>query len=266
MTLVYAAYAPNAPFLIDPSAFGGVGAASAGSLRDLRVRERYRPDVIVVSSPHWLTPTTLRVNASARPRQIFDFSGFPPSLSEVQYAPKGDPDLARRLVATGRHDGIPADATEEWGLDHGAWAALLHFAPGAEVPVVPMSITTDNPSLHVRWGAAIRTVLEEPGRRAVFLATGSIVHNFARFDPNPEASWPEGAAIEREILERVLNHDVEGLAHFDRRKWRLVQPEGDLSPLFTLLGVVGDGVQARTVANESVFGGVSLTTVEFVPT
>ncbi len=218
MTIVYAAYAPNAPFLIAPAEFGGVGTEANRALDGLRVIERFRPDTIVVSSPHWVTDPVFRVHAGARPRQLYDFSGFPPALSRVRYEPPGDAELAGRLAEAGRRAGLAAETTEDWGLDHGAWAPLLHFASGASVPVVPISILRRNPSLHLRWGRAMRTILEEEGRRVVFLATGSIVHNFGRFDPDPRASWPEAEAVEREMVERILARDSTALGAFDARK------------------------------------------------
>lgn len=265
MTLVYAVYAPNAPFLIDPTVFGGVGRDAARALRALDLVGRFRPDAVVVSSPHWVGRTGLRVNVDPHPRQLYDFSGFPPALSRVRYAPPGDPALAERTVAAGRRDGVAVEATTDWGLDHGAWAPLLHLLPGATVPVVPTSIAAHDPALHLRWGASIRSALDETPARVAFVATGSILHNFGRMGQDPGAGWPEGEAVERAIVERALALDARALVDFDRRAWSLAQPEGDLAPLFALLGAVGDDATARSVHSETVYGSFSLTTLEFLP-
>lgn len=265
MTLVCAVYAPNAPFLIDPSVFGGVGNDAARSLRALDLLGRFRPDAVVVSSPHWVGRTGLRVNVDPHPRQLYDFSGFPPALSRVRYAPPGDPGLAERMVAAGRRDGLAVEATTEWGLDHGAWAPLLHLVPGATVPVVPTSIAARDPALHLRWGASVRSALEAVSARIVFVATGSILHNFGRMGQDPHAGWPEGEAVERAIVERALALDARALVGFDPRAWSLAQPEGDLAPLFVLLGALGNDATGRTVHSETVYGSFSLTTLEFLP-
>ncbi len=265
MSIVFAAYAPNAPFLIHPPSFEGVGARSARALADLRLLERVRPEVILVSTPHWVSTGGLRVNIDPHPRQVFDFSGMPPALAQVRYAPPGDPDLARKLVEEGQHAGLPVQGTRDWGLDHGAWAPLMHLAPGARVPVVPLSITASDPDLHLRWGRTIRLALLNSPQRVAFIATGSIVHDFARFRQDPGARWPEGERIEAEILERVVALDQEGLAKFDRRKWDAVKPEGGLGPLFTLLGAVGDDLRPRIVDQDYAFGGFSMSTVAFEP-
>lgn len=265
MPLLFAAYAPNAPFLIDPPSFQGVGERSARVLRDLRVLERFRPEAILVSTPHWVSTGTFLVNHAPHPRQVYDFSGFPPALSRVRYAPPGDPELANLLVEEGRRSGLPVAGTDAWGLDHGAWAPLLHFAPGAKIPVVPLSIRSPDPEVHLRWGGAIGRALARTPRRVVLLATGSIVHDLARFVPVRDATWPEGERIEGEILDRVVARDTKGLASFDRAKWDAVKPEGDLGPLFTLLGSVGSELAPKVVDRSYAFGGVSLTTVTFGP-
>ena len=54
MSLVYATYVPNAPFLISPAAFGGVGATTAEALQGVRLEARFHPGAVVVSSPHWV--------------------------------------------------------------------------------------------------------------------------------------------------------------------------------------------------------------------
>ena len=265
MPLVEAIYAPNAPFLIAPEAFGGAGGAAAAALRELRVGERHRPDAVVVVTPHWVTRGGFRVQVDPHPRQIYDFGGMPEALHRVVYRPAGDPSLGEALVVAGRAGGLAIEGTTDWGLDHGAWSALMHLFPGATVPVVPVSIVPGRPRDHVALGRAFRSVLEAPGRRVALVATGSIVHDFARFSSDPGARWPEGERIEEAIVARALALDVEGLLGFDPAAWRRVQPEGDLAPLFVLLGAVGDRARPRLVAREFGFGGFSLTTIEFPP-
>jgi 4,5-DOPA dioxygenase extradiol len=262
--LVCAVYVPNAPFLIAPSAFEGVGEETAVALRNLRVEERFAPRAAVVSSPHWVTRPGFLVNTSRRPRQVYDFSGFPPALSSVKYEPPGDPDLAQSMVEACRVGGVDARGTTEWGLDHGAWAPLLHLLPGAKVPVVPLSIVDGPPELHVALGRAIRPALESRPDPIVLVATGSIMHNFDRFDPRPGAQWPEGEQIEGEILDLVIARDDAGLSRFDRERWNTVRPEGNLGPLFTLLGAVGPEVRPRLVHRSSAMGGFGMTILEFV--
>ena len=194
---VYGLYAPNAPNLIEPEVFGGAGRETVRAVRSLDMERRRTPDVILVSSPHWISDNGFLAQASARPRCIHDFSGFPPALYEVRYDAPGDPDLARALVEEGRRRHLAVEATTDWGLDHGAWATLLHVAPSRKIPVVPLSIAPLPAEEHMAWGEAIAAAVAKSGKSVAFVSTGSIVHRLDRIDMSSKGSWPEGERIEK---------------------------------------------------------------------
>ncbi len=77
-----------------------------------------KPKAVCVVSAHWVTSGS-QVLASAQPRTIHDFSGFPRPLYEVQYPAPGAPAEAERLASNPE---IGRDET--WGLDHGAWSVI----------------------------------------------------------------------------------------------------------------------------------------------
>lgn len=264
MTLVYGIYLPNAPNLIAPEVFGGVGQETVEALRGLDVPSRVRPDAILVATPHWMT-TSFQVQASPRPRQIYDFSGFPRKLYAVKYEPAGDPELARALAEEGKRRHLDVEATMAHGLDHGAWAPLLHLAPGAKIPVVPLSVTYLPPADHMAWGAAIGSALANTPKRVAFVSTGSIMHRLDRFDMSEREEWSEGSRIEREIVDLLLAKRYDDVAHFDREKWETVAPEGDLAPLFIMLGALGRKFNPRLVHTGQAFGAAGLSTLEFLP-
>lgn len=85
-------------------------------------------------SAHWET-RGLGVTAQEQPETIRDFGGFPAELHAMQYPAPGSPSLATRVAElTG------AQATTQWGLDHGTWSVLAHVWPEADVPIVQLSL------------------------------------------------------------------------------------------------------------------------------
>jgi len=264
MTLVYGLYAPNAPNLIAPEEFGGAGKETVEALKRLDVPDRMHPDVILVATPHWMTPV-FYVQGSARPRQIYDFSGFPRRLYDVRYEPPGDAQLARAIVDEGKRRHIDVEVTSDHGLDHGAWAPLLHIAPGAKVPVVPLSVTFLPPEDHLAWGEAIGHALSRTEKRVAFVSTGSITHRLDRFGTAETEEWPEGARIEKEIVDLLLAKKYQEVSNFDPEQWQTVAPEGDLAPLFTMLGALGPSFSPRLVHTGQVFGAAGLSTLEYLP-
>src|ERR1700689_2903202 len=131
-----------------------------------------RPKAVLSVSAHWYTSgSALTINTS--PETIHDFGGFPRELYQVQYPAPGDPALARRvqkLLAP-----IPAELSEEWGLDHGTWSVLRHIYPHADVPVVQLSIdATRAAPFHYDIGRRLAPMREEG---VLILGSGNIVHN-----------------------------------------------------------------------------------------
>ena len=169
------------------------------------------------------------------------------------------------LVEEGQRRHLPAEATTDHGLDHGAWAPLLHIAPGATIPVVPLSITFLPPQEHMAWGEAIGAALSKTEKRVAFVSTGSITHRLDRFAISEAEEWPEGAQIEAEIVELLLAKKYDAVADFDPDKWQTVAPEGNLAPLFEMLGALGPRFRPRLAHTGQAFGAAGMSTLEFLP-
>ncbi len=131
-----------------------------------------QPRAILAVSAHWYVPGTF-LTAEERPETIHDFGGFPDELYAMRYPAPGDPALAKRVLRLVGED--RAALRTDWGLDHGTWSVLVHLRPGADVPVVQLSIDYRlGAAEHLEIGRALAPLREEG---VLLMASGNIVHN-----------------------------------------------------------------------------------------
>jgi len=105
-----------------------------------------RPSAVLMLSAHWeQAPVTL--GATRRVPLVYDFWGFPAKYYAVSYPAPGAPELARRIRELLGREGAVAEAPGR-GLDHGAYVPLIAMYPGADVPVLQVSLPAlDAPTL-----------------------------------------------------------------------------------------------------------------------
>jgi len=220
-----------------------------------------RPRAVLAVSAHWYINATA-VTAMARPRTIHDFFGFPPEMFAFTYDAPGDPELASRVgdVVAPVWVGLDLDS---WGIDHGAWSVLRHVVPGADVPVVQLSVDASKPlAYHVELGRRLAPLRDEG---VLILASGNIVHNLALLDPRRADSgfdWAERFDDEaRRILvdgepEAVL--DLAGHRDFDRA----VPTPDHFLPLLYVAGLAAAaGERAKVMVDGYVYGSLSMTSL-----
>jgi 4,5-DOPA dioxygenase extradiol len=144
-----------------------------------------RPRAILAVSAHWYVEG-LFTTGNERPETIHDFGGFPEELYRVEYPAPGDPALAAGVVGLLKARG--ARVSLDWGLDHGTWTVLVHLRPGADVPVVQLSVDARlPPAEHLAIGRALAPLREEG---VLVLGSGNIVHNL----PHAFGAWRRGDA------------------------------------------------------------------------
>jgi 4,5-DOPA dioxygenase extradiol len=141
-----------------------------------------KPKSILCVSAHWETRGTA-VTAMDKPRTIHDFGGFPQALFDVQYPAPGSSSLAahvRDLLAP-----VDVQLNQSWGLDHGVWSVLTHLFPGADVPVVQLSLdSTLDPSAHYALATRLKPLRDEG---ILIVGSGNVVHNLG------EIQWADDA-------------------------------------------------------------------------
>jgi 4,5-DOPA dioxygenase extradiol len=200
--------------------------------------ERLRPRALLIASAHWET-TLPTLTAGTRPETLHDFYGFPDALYRLRYAASGAPEVARRAQALLAEAGFTAALDGCRGLDHGAWAPLLHAYPRADVPVVQLSV---QPALgarhHLALGQALRPLLDEG---VLVVGSGHMTHNLGDWqrgaaDPAP---MPYVEAFRKWVDEALGKRDFERLADYRSQAPHAVRAhptEEHFLPLFIALG------------------------------
>ena len=201
-----------------------------------------RPRAILVASAHWETASPV-VGAGTRHRTIHDFRGFPPALYELRYDAPGDPGLAGQVVELLGAAGLRAGTDTVRGLDHGAWVPLLLAYPGADVPVVEVSVQPQlGPAHHFQVGRALAPLRAEG---VLVIGSGAFTHDLSRFRGQPEDA-PEAADVAAfsgwmdEALLAGRRDDL--LSYRHKAPYAVAQhpTEEHLLPLFVAMGAAGD--------------------------
>lgn len=220
-----------------------------------------RPEGILVASAHWEAEGPARITASPQPEVIHDFYGFPQELYSVDYPAPGHPDWARRIASALAAADQPSALEDRRGLDHGAWAPLVHLFPAADRPVLQLSLPMDRTPASLRALGAALAPLRDQG--LLVIGSGGMVHNLRRLDwhhPDSAAPAPWAAAYDAWAWDRLQARDGDSLA-----RWRELAPEPlaahptseHWDPLFVALGAAGDAAP-RPVFEGWELGSLSL--------
>lgn len=137
-----------------------------------------RPRAIVLISAHWLEPQ-FSVTAHPRPELIYDYYGFPPHTYELTYPAPGQPQLAQQLAGLLSAGGQPAQVDANRGFDHGAFIPLKLMFPGADIPVVQLSLRQDlDPQAHLEAGRALAELRDD---NVLIIGSGMSFHNMRAY-------------------------------------------------------------------------------------
>ncbi len=225
-----------------------------------------KPSAVLVVSAHWTqAPATL--GAVKRVPLIYDFRGFPPALSQVQYQYAGAPALATRVQGLLGGAGIKVGNAASRGLDHGAWVPLrAMFASdhnSGDMPVLQLSLPSEDPKVLFAVGEALRPLRAE---KVVILGSGQATHNLRRMDFSPAAKTPSWAQdFDQFLAESLQSGAVDRLLDFKNKApgWRLSHPTLEhFTPLLVALGAGASNPATFPIEGWS-FGSMSTRCVQF---
>jgi 4,5-DOPA dioxygenase extradiol len=141
----------------------------SGQLADW-ARDLPRPKAILIVSAHWESaPVMLSATAPGTPL-VYDFGGFPQKYYEMTYETPDAGALAARVAAM-----LPGDVHQHAsrGLDHGAWVPLKIMYPAGDIPVLQMSLPTQDPDRLLELGRRLRPLRDEG---VLVIGSGFLTH------------------------------------------------------------------------------------------
>jgi 3,4-dihydroxyphenylacetate 2,3-dioxygenase len=159
-----------------------------------------KPEVIVINSCHLITTFPTVIDGTPRHRGVLTAQEAPELIHGVAYDFPGDYDLASHLVERGRTAGLMCTLADDvhYPLDYGTVMPLVCYLDRAQrIPVVPVSVCLSaDLDESFAWGRHIAQGVKASGRRAAFVASGSVSHKLVR---GPE-KWP--GAVEQDLDHR----------------------------------------------------------------
>lgn len=176
--------------------------------RDLREfgKTLEKPKAILVVSAHFQTKGTY-ITYSDKPKQIYDFYGFPDEMYKIEYKPDGGKEYALKTYEELKEFG--AKLTDDWGLDHGSWGILHFLFPKADIPIFQLSLNVElTEEEHYNMAKKLSKLREEG---VLIIGSGNISHNLRIMDYETEAEPLEFAKEFDEYIKKALlekNHEA----------------------------------------------------------
>jgi 3,4-dihydroxyphenylacetate 2,3-dioxygenase len=157
------------------------------------------PDVIVINSCHLVATFPTVVDGTPRHAGVLTAQEAPELIRGVAYDFPGDYELAAAMIERGRAAGLACTLANDvhYPLDYGTVMPLVCYLDRAQrIPAVPVSVCLSaDLDESFAWGRHVAHAAAALGRRAVFVASGSVSHKLVR---GPER-WPGTA-------EQALDH------------------------------------------------------------
>jgi 4,5-DOPA dioxygenase extradiol len=227
-------------------------------------KELPKPQAVLCISAHWETRGTW-VTAMEKPVTIHDFGGFPQELYRVQYPAPGSPELAcltKDLVKIAE-----VNFDDKWGFDHGCWSIVRHLYPGAEVPVIQLSLDYyQSPQYHFDLARELSSLRK---KGILIIGSGNMVHNLRLVDWEKidVADYGFDWAIEasEKMKKYILNGDFTQLINFRSQGsafgLAIPTPEHFLPLLYSLALKVED--ESISIFNDkAVAGSLTMTSLK----
>ena len=193
------------------------------------------PLCLLVISAHW-EETLPTVNVSPAPPLLFDYHGFPDYTYQISWPAPGSTAIAARVRELLNDAKLTSAANDHRGYDHGVFVPLKVAFPGADVPVVQLSMQRGlDPATHLVIGRALRPLREQG---VLIIGSGQTYHNMRGFGGTH--SDPKAVAFDAWLRQAITTTDTreQSLIDWGRAPGaRDAQPREDhLLPLMVAAG------------------------------
>lgn len=210
----------------------------SGELRDWATRLP-RPSAILIISAHWES-APVSLSAPGAPL-VYDFSGFDPKYSAMTYAAPPATALAKRITQL-MPPTEPVHQHTSRGLDHGAWVPLRIMYPDADIPVLQMSLPSQDPARLLALGERLRPLREEG---VLVIGSGFLTHGLPFLRDWRIEAEPPGWSVEFDLwaAEALSAGDVDALAAYTSKAPGMPYAHPTVEhyiPLFVTLGAATD--------------------------
>jgi 3,4-dihydroxyphenylacetate 2,3-dioxygenase len=199
-----------------------------------------RPDVIVVNSCHLVTTFPTVVDGTPRHRGVLTAQEAPELIHGVAYDFPGDWELAATLVERGQAARLPCTLADDvhYPLDYGTVMPLVCYLDRTQrIPAVPVSVClAADLDESFAWGRLVAGAARDLGRRAAFVASGSVSHKLVR---GPER-WPSPAdqALDHRLAQLLAAGEYDALWTWLPEYRRAAEPEMGGRHLAMMLGAL----------------------------
>ena len=171
-----------------------------------------KPKAILMVSAHWES-APLSISAT-RPAELeYDFGGFDPLYNTFRYDTPDAGELARQVVSL-MPDTERVHQHSRRGLDHGAWVPLKIMYPDADIPVLQLSLPTEDPEKLMALGRRLRPLREEG---VLVVGSGHMTHGLPfitreMIEENKAPGW--STEFDAWGAEALARGDVDTLARY----------------------------------------------------
>lgn len=167
-----------------------------------------RPTAIVVLSAHW-EARPLAIGAIRPLPLIYDFYGFPDRFYQLQYPAPGAPAVAARVRTLMQAAGIPTVDEPERGLDHGVYIPLLCMYPQHDIPVLQLSLPSEDPRTLFAVGQALAPLRAEG---VLLIGSGFLTHNLRALRLRETPSW--ASDLDAWVADVLVRRDHDALIDY----------------------------------------------------